>query len=125
MKKRSSRGEGVYSNDITRDLNKVAFRKTLRTIELNDKYRKYKETVVLKEGERMKTFLEFKSSLRPKKKSKPTKEVKKNTPPKKKLMTNKEYREWKLNDPKRLDRLKKFKESQKAKNEKSEGNPRK
>ena len=116
MKKQSGRGEGLYSNDITRELNKIAYRKTMRTIQINDMYRKYQATVVLKDGERMKTFLEFKNSLRkPKKKkletkkSKPQK-VSRETPRKKKKMS-KEKREKKLNDPKRLDRLKKFKES--------------
>ena len=60
MKRQKAQGVGLHQNDITKELNKVSFRKTLSTIALNDKFRAYCGTT-----DNPLTFLEFKESLRP------------------------------------------------------------
>ena len=62
MKRQKAQGVGLHQNDVTKSLNKEAFKKTLYTVSLNDKYREYKKT--LSEEDRMMTFLEFKESLK-------------------------------------------------------------
>ena len=63
MKRQKAQGVGLHQNDVTKSLNKEAFKKTLYTVSLNDKYREYKKT--LSEEDRMMTFLEFKESRKP------------------------------------------------------------
>ena len=52
---KSSKGSGVGFNDATSDINKIAYAKTMRTVQLNDEYRKY-----CKENVRPLTFLDWK-----------------------------------------------------------------
>jgi hypothetical protein len=63
VKRQKAQGVGLHQNDVTKSLNREAFKKTLYTVSLNDKYREYQKKLV--EGERMMTFLEFKESIKP------------------------------------------------------------
>ena len=41
--KKYAKGLGVYSNDVTKDINKASFNRGKRTVEWNDAWRKAKE----------------------------------------------------------------------------------
>ena len=102
MKRQKAQGVGLYQNDITKELNKVSFNKTLNTVALNDKYREYCKTT-----DNPKTFLEFKESLYPVRRKK----IAPQKPPVKKISKSEQKELQKL----RVEKRKIKRETRKAK----------